>query len=347
MHLLERLRTQFFSNQPIYCENPEQDIYADFSEPIGMSPQPPSRTKELIPNYKHVMMLSIKRLTMNGKMFDVPGFKLFYMLPLSQRFMMQSEFILNPKVNPYPKDYIQLMMMGQQKDPFYMMSLNYVGGKFPDILKRPSYNISTRVGTHGMVDFIVAKPWKNIMFKLNSIAQKRAGKIIPMFALEVEHEGRFSNQQLVLTGETVELNSFTKLGQKLYFGLELVHAFSRQMTLLGFLAKYKRTPFETYYANYQDMQGLVTLGSVIKINKKMTMATELELSDQYSTATVGLSRRFGNFELNSSMNTNSVIKTNFNIKKGLFKLKMFLNAKLGEEDFNTGIHLSINPMGDM
>ena len=347
MHYLERLRNHYFHKKPVHCEDLENSIYADFSEPVGMHPQPPTRTKEIIQNYKHVMLTSLKRLTMSGKMFDVPGFKFFYMLPLSQRFMLQSEFVLNPKANANPRDYMQMMMMAQQKDPYFMMSLNYVGGTFPDILTKPAYNISTRVGTHGVVDLIIAKPFKNVLIKLNAIAQNKAGKILPMFALELEHEGRFSNQQVVLTEQTVEFNSFTKLGRRTYLGVELIHAIARKMTLLGFLAKFKRTPFETYFAQYQDMQGSVTLGSIVKVNKKMTFATELEVSDMNSTATIALQRRFDNLELNSSINTNGVIRSNFNIKRGLFKLKLFLDAKMKEENYNTGIHLSIDPMGGM
>jgi len=345
--MLSWFSSHLFNKKRVYCEELENSVYADFSEPVGMHPQPPSRTKEIIQNYKHVMLTSLKRYTMSGKMFDVPGFKFFYMLPLSQRFMVQSEFVLNPKVNVNPNDYMQMMMMGQQKDPYFMMSLNYVGGKFPDIITRPAYNISTRVGTHGVVDLIIAKPWRNFMIKLNAIAQNKNGKINPMFALEIEHEGRFSNQQVVLTEQSVEFNSFTKLGRRTYLGVELVHAIARKMTLLGLLAKYKRTPFETYFAQYQDMQGIVTLGSIVKVNKKMIVATELEISDMSSTATVALQRRFGNLELNSSINTEGVIRSNFNIKKGLFKLKLFLDAKMKKEDYNTGIHLSIDPMGGM
>lgn len=344
MHLFHRLQSFFTHSPRVHCQDLENDIYADFSEPIGMNPMPPARTKEIIPNYKHVMLTSIKRLTMTGKMFDVPGFKLFYMLPLSQRFLMQSEFVLNPNTRANQNNYMQ-MMLGQQKDPYFMMSLNYVGGTFPDILTRPSYNISTRVGTHGMVDLIMAKPWKNLLFKLNAVAQNKAGKIMPLFALEVEHEGRFSNQQLVMTEQSIEMNSFTKIGRRLYLGLELVYAHMNKMTLLGYLAKFKRTPFETYYAQYQDMQKSITLGSVIKINKKMTVATELEISDMFSVATLGMQRRFGNLELNSSVSTDGVIKSNFNIKRGFLKLKLFLNAKMKEEDYNTGIHLSMDPMG--
>lgn len=343
MQLMQRLQSLFSPRPRVQCQDIENDIYADFSEPMGMQPMPPSRTKEMIPNYKHVMLTSIKRYTMTGKMFDVPGFKLFYMLPLSQRFLMQSEFVLNPNTRAAQNNYMQ-MMLGQQKDPYFMMSLNYVGGTFPDILTRPAYNISTRVGTHGMVDLIVAKPWRNFLIKLNAVAQNKAGKILPLFALEVEHEGRFSNQQVILTEQSIEMNSFTKLGRRLYVGLELVHAYMNKMTLLSYLLKFKRTPFETYYAQYQDMQKSVTLGSIVKINKKMTFATELEVSDMLSVATVGMQRRFGNLELNSSVNTEGVIKSNFNIKRGIIKLKLFLNAKMKEEDYNTGIHLSMDPM---
>lgn len=347
MQMFHRLQNRFFSNQTVKCESTGDNIYSDFSEPIGVIAEQPLRMRNLVPNYKHVMLMSLKRLTMSGKMFEVPGFKFFYMLPISQRYMIQNEFILNPKTNTSPENYMQMMMMGQQKDPYFMMSMNYVGGELTSMMAKPSYNISTRVGTHGMVDVILAKPWNNLMFKLNAIAQKKAGKILPMFALEVEHEGRFSNQQMVLTAETLEMNTFTRLGRRLFLGLEFVHAFAQKMTLLGYLAKFQRTPFETYYANYQDMKGQITLGSVVKVNKKMQLATELEISDFGSKATMAMSRKFGQLELNSAVDTDSVIKSNFNIKSGLFTLKLFLNAKMKEEDYNTGIHLSINPMGDM
>lgn len=336
--------SQFATSRRVHAQDLENDVYADFSEPVGTHPLPPARTRETVPNFKHVLLTSIKRLTMTGKMFDVPGFKFFYMLPLSQRFMLQSEFVLNPNTRAARPNYMQ-MMMGQQKDPYFMMSLNYVGGSFPEILARPAFNLSTRVGTHGMVDFILAKPWRNLVFKLNAVAQNKAGKILPLFALEVEHEGRFSNQQLILTEQSLEMNSFTRLGRRLYLGLELVHAFVNRMTLLSYLAKFKRTPFETYYAAFADMQKTVTLGAEVKVNKKMTLATELEVSDMNSVATLGMQRRFGNLELNSSLSSEGVIKSNFNVKRGLLKLKLFLNAKMKEEDYNTGIHLSIDPMG--
>jgi hypothetical protein len=347
MYYLQRMQNRFFAENKVKCSSPEKNIYTDFSAPSPMAPERPSPVKSSVPNYKHVMLMSLKRLTMSGKMFEVPGFKFFYMLPISQRFMIQNEFILNPNKAPSPQNYMQMMMMGQQKDPYFMMSMNYVGGELSSMMTQPAYSISTRVGTHGMVDVIFAKPWKSLMFKLNAIAQKKAGIIHPMFALEVEHEGRFSNQQMVLTGETVELNSFTRLGRRWHLGLELVHAFAQKMTLLGYLAKFRRTPFETYYAQYQDMKGQVTLGSVVRLNKKMSVATELEIDDRGSKATLAMSRKFGKLELNSAIDTEAVIKSNFNIKSGLFTLKLFLNAKMKEEDYNTGIHLSINPMGDM
>lgn len=341
------MKNQFFAKKKVYCNSTDQNIYSDFSVASPMAMERPGSGRVPVPNYKHVMLMSLKRLTMSGKMFEVPGFKFFYMLPVSQRFMIQNEFILNPNKSPSPQNYMQMMMMGQQKDPYFMMSMNYVGGDLSSMMSKPSYSVSTRVGTHGMVDVILAKPWKSLMFKLNAIAQKKAGIVHPMFALEVEHEGPFSNQQMVITGETLELNSFTKLGKKWHLGLEFVHAFAQKMTLLGYLAKFRRTPFETYYAQYQDMKGQITLGSTVRLNKKMTVATELEIDDHGSKATLAMSRKFGKFELNSAVDTNANIKSNFNIKSGLFTLKLFLNAKMKEEDYNTGIHLSINPMGDM
>ena len=142
----------------------------------------------------------------------------------------------------------------------------------------------------------------------------------------------------------VEFNTYQKLGSRMYLGCEYMYFFQKKMSFLGYLAKFKRSAFETYYANYQDAQGLLSFGGIFKINKRMTMATEVEFSDFDSNATIGLQKKYGNYMLNSSINTNGVIKSNFNIKKGLLKLKLYLTAKMKEEDFTTGIQLSINPM---
>ena len=346
MLLYQRLRDLFTSNYTARCmENPGQDTL-DLSGDFSMENPSNLTRRRPLQNYKHVMITSTKRFTMSGPMFDFSGFQLSYLMPLNNNFLIQSEFNLMPKTNINPKNYMEALMMNARKQPYFTTALNYIYGKGLNEGKPPLFTIVTRASTLGTVEMILGKIFCGCLVKLNAITQNRNGKINPMVVVECEYATPSESHHLAISGESVEYNIFQKLGSSLFLGLEYAQSLQKKVSYLGYTAKYRRNPFESYFLNYMDTHGIFSLANILKLNNKTTICSNLEFTDQGSSFTFGIRRKFGQYELNSALNTDGEIKSNFNIKSELMKLKLYLKANLTEEDFKTGIQLSLGPSND-
>jgi hypothetical protein len=341
MKLFDRVKEFISSRTRVYCaEGSFEDDILDFSG--SQQPTPPTPSKE-IPSYKQIQMTALKTFTMSSKMLFCTGFKFSYMLPLSQQFLIQSEFNLTPKPQMNPQNYMQMMMMNSQREPYFTTMMNYVMGKDLHLGKKPSLTLSTRANTNGMVEFNVGKFIGPLLCKLTTIARNQGGNILPMFALELDHTTSTASHSFVATDASFEFNIFQKLGSSLYFGFEYAQQLAQNMSFMSGLIKYNRTPYETYYLGVDEMNSAINLGQTVILNRKVSVGSELELTDQGSLFSVGMKRRFGNYQLNSAINTNMDVKSSFLVKSDIWALTLYLNAKLKEEDFKTGFKMSLGP----
>ena len=341
MKMLERVKEYFINNTKAYCEPVAiKDDLLNLSTEKKMAPPPMIRT---VPSFKQVQMVGVKKYTMEGRMYDLTGLKITNILPLSPMFFVQNEFNLNPKPQVNPQNYMQMMMMNAQREPYFTTMLNYVLGTGLEMGKKPTLTLSTRANTNGMVEFSVGKYIGPVLSKLTTIARNQGGMIIPMFALELEHSSVNASHSFVLTDGSYEFSILQKIGKSLFVGIEYAKQLNQNVSFLNGLMKYRRNFLETYYMSFDEMKGSLALGQTLVMSPKLSVGSELELTDQGSLFSFGFKRRFLSHQLSSAINSELEVKSSLQISTDIAKLTLHLKANLKEEDFKTGIKVELGP----
>lgn len=316
------------------------------SESLQQSLNPEVRQMKrpkLLPAFDEMLMMD-KFINLDGPQSQLTGFKISTQMGLGPKLQVATEFNLSPK-KAQPQTPQEMMMMKAMSEPYFRLMLNYIGGNLKNIMKTgmPSWMMSVRTNTNHDMEFSLIKHFGNFQVKLMSIIQHQMGMMLPMYMLDLSHRNNYSTQSVTLGENLIKMNLVQNLGSHLTLGFEYQHVIPQRMKLLSWIGKYHRNPFETYFMRFEERDRILSLGSKIRIDRRTKIGTTIELHEKGSVATVGFERNLKRFTLNSKINSNGELRSNFKIKQGVIALKLFLAGKLKQEDYSTGVHLSLDP----
>lgn len=310
----------------------------------SLNPESPKMKRpKRIPMYEEMLMHS-RALNLTCPQHSLKGFKLSTQMGLGPRMQIGTEFNLIPQIQSDPRDPMKNYMMSKMREPYFRVMMNYVGGRFEQLVTGiPSWMMSVRTNTNHNMEFSLMKFFGNFKVKLNSLIQHEMGMLIPMYMLEFMHENSNSNQTLTLSQKLIKFNILQNLGSRWTLGFEYQQVVPQKIKALNWMGMYHRNPFETYFVRVDEAGGVLSLGSKLMIDRKTKIGTSIDLSEGGSVATLGFERKLKKWTLQSKINTLGEMRSNFKIKQGMIALKIFLAGKLREEDYSTGVHLSLDP----